>query len=109
MAISIMNNQDNQHSCRGCSQVIDDIVVAMRYGCPACGSQKFSSRTLRKQSQIQPPTAFPISDEASIRVSGPGKYNINLKALADRKTATDPIVIVDKKGIMNIVINPDDE
>ncbi len=106
--IFIMNNQTNQHSCRGCSRAIDDIVRAMRYGCPECGSHKFSSRAIRTQSQKKPPINLPISDEASIRVSGPGRYSINLKALADRTTATDPIIIEDKKGIMNIVINPDD-
>ncbi len=103
----MMDNQTNQHSCRGCSEKIDDIVRAMRYGCPSCGGHKFSSRTIRKQSQKQPSAVLPISDEAGIRVSGTGRYSFNLKALADRKTATDPIVIEDKKGIMNIVIDPD--
>ncbi|MGZ4903714.1 MAG: Zn-ribbon domain-containing protein [Halobacteriota archaeon] len=100
------------HKCTKCGHVFDDGSSSVFTGCPTCGGNKFlyvkfdkNAHPLRDDSSAQTAhvsadtplkehTAIPVDHQGtkvdpsrveSIRILGPGSYEINIPALIQRK------------------------
>ncbi len=100
------------HKCTKCGHVFDDGSTSVLTGCPSCGANKFlyvkldksahaphdrSSEQTAHVSQgtdLKERTAMPVDQQGtkvdpsrveSIRILGPGSYEINIPALIERK------------------------
>ncbi|MHA2252204.1 MAG: hypothetical protein ACXAD7_17700 [Candidatus Kariarchaeaceae archaeon] len=87
--------------CKHCLSQVEDVVVAMRYGCQKCGGRKFGSRASQQAKKN-------ITEDAAIRIQSNGKFIINIQALTDRTSNIEPVIIEDRRGIVNIVLDPDE-
>lgn len=89
------------HKCTRCGQLFRDGSPDILSGCPSCGWNKFlyvmgegeaapqvSIDELISKVEIEDKPAMPTEDIQrieSIRILGPGSYELNLKTLLDRK------------------------
>ncbi|MHA2028894.1 MAG: OapC/ArvC family zinc-ribbon domain-containing protein [Candidatus Kariarchaeaceae archaeon] len=101
--------------CRNCDYIIDDLVKALLDGCPVCHHRRF--KFIKKSMKdfnpfsVPPEKLFMNSDEMTvgIKILDKGIFELDLKTLAENDDSIDPVIIQDKKGVFNIIIEPESE
>jgi predicted nucleic acid-binding Zn-ribbon protein len=110
-----MHSAMDESICRKCDNIIDDLVKALLEGCPVCNHRrfKFIKRSMMHINPFKTPpeNLFANSDEMTvgIKIIDKGTFQLDLKALAENDNSIDPVIVQDKKGVFNIVIETESE
>ena len=99
--------------CKRCEKQSLDIVTFMKSGCNACGNRLFVIvRNDRQRLNVTTPSNRETTDASqelfaniSVKVQETGKFQINILALANRKSKNEPVFIEDENGKVNVIFS----
>ena len=108
-----MQGLNNESICRNCDNLIDDLAKALLNGCPLCKHRKFKfikrskneSKSLEKSlHDLFEGTSDDETTGVGIQILDKGVFKLDLKALAENDDSLDPIIVQDKNGVINIIM-----
>ena len=111
-----MNGLNNESICRNCDNNIDDLAKALLHGCPLCKHRKFKfikrSKKDVKSLEKSLHKLFENSSEevtvgVGIQILDKGVFKLDLKTLTANDDSLDPVIVQDKKGVINIIMESD--
>ena len=111
-----MQGLNNESVCRNCDNNIDDLATALLNGCPLCKHRKFKFiKRSKNESKSLEKSLHELfegsSDEETvgvgIQILDKGVFKLDLKTLTENDDSLDPVIVQDKKGVINIIMETD--
>ena len=106
----------NESICRNCDNTIEDLPKALLNGCPLCKQRKFKFIKRSNQDANSLKKSLHELFEGSlkgkamgvgIQILDKGVFKLDLKTLTDNDDSLDPVIVQDKSGVINIIMETD--